>query len=165
MKDSESSISRFVSFLALVYHEARNVRHLIRAGSVDRVRYRLIVDSLPKNSDEAWAAMQELRLAARAAAGATAAVDMFSRRFGLTLEELEDLYANSTWKDYADVYGGTAWRVIVHDVIELRDALERGDDERAEKLLSRLPERGHNTEPVDGVAKKLARLDQRSGSG
>ena len=59
--------------------------------------------------------MQELRLAARAAAGATAAVDMFSRRFGLTLEELEDLYANSTWKDYADVYGGTAWRVIVHD--------------------------------------------------
>jgi hypothetical protein len=42
-------------------------------------------------------------------------------------------------------HGGTPWRVIVEHVIELQDAIDRGDRVRADNLLARIPTLGHNT--------------------
>jgi hypothetical protein len=134
--------ARQADYLALVYHEARNVRHLIRAGAVDPEPYQFIV-SLPTGRDEAWKHLQH----------------DFIRRFHLGLEDLRDLYSNQSWKDYLPGCGGTAWRVIVEHVIYLRDALDRGDTDRADEALGRIPQLGHNTVQVAGVSKKLALLD------
>jgi hypothetical protein len=59
-------VKSFAEYVALAYHEARNVRHLVRAGRLDKTRYRLLIDAMDKGRDEAWQQLQPLRKKAAA---------------------------------------------------------------------------------------------------
>jgi hypothetical protein len=152
-------LSSFASYLCLVYHEARNVRFLIKgdfreAGPYERVR------SLPKDREAAWAEMQVLRLRASWSGTPAAARDVFAHQFRLTLEELVELYEDEHWKDAPR--GGNLWAEITRSVIELGDALSRGDEGRAFELLGSMPNMHHNT---GIVGDKLRELDASLGQG
>jgi hypothetical protein len=152
-------IGSFADVLALAYHEARNVRHLIRAGAIGRDRYKTLLDSLPTNRDAAWQTIQSTRDKARRSSTAAAALSAFSGRFRLTLADLDDLFSNPAWRDFAPAYGGNAWRAIVGDLQHVAETIDRGRIDDVTELLDRLYQRGHNTEPKAGVMKKLKRLD------
>lgn len=146
-------LSSFASYLSRVYHEARNVRFLIKkgfreAGPYERVR------SLPENREAAWAEVQVFRLRASWSGTPAAACDLFARRFRLTLKELVELYEDEHWMDAPR--GGNRWAEITRSVIKLRDALSRGDAGRAAELLESMPNMCHNT---GMVGDKLRRLD------
>jgi hypothetical protein len=155
---AEHRVARLADYLTLVYHEARNVRHLVSKGAVEPERWRFLV-ALPTNRDAAWREMQELRRQASVAETASESAKVFAKRFRLSLEDLKQLYGNDAWRSYAAEYGGTPWRVIVDHVIELRRAIARGDHTQADDLLARIPKLGHNTVSIDGVARKLRMLD------
>lgn len=161
MIDPPDRISKLADYLALVYHEGRNVRHLIRSGNVEPERFIQLVN-LPTNKYQAWDQLQPLRERARTSETAAVAAEVFFTRFGLTLDDLLDLNANLAWRSYAPDYGGTAWRVIVEHVIGLRDALDLGDEALSDEILALIPRLGHNTVEADGVATKLALLDHGS---
>jgi len=80
-----------VDFLCLVYHEARNVRHLIKKSLIDGAPYKALVN-LPTGRDEARAAMAPARREAARASSAESAARVFHRRFSRSLDELEELY-------------------------------------------------------------------------
>jgi|GEM_PF-1407999 hypothetical protein len=155
---AEDPVARLADYLALVYHEARNVRHLVNSGIVGADQWRFLV-ALPTNRDAAWRELQELRRRASVSKTAYASAEVFAARFRVTLENLQALNSDEAWRSYAAAYGGTPWRVIVEHVIELRDAIDRGDTPTTDHLLARIPSLGHNTVIVDGVARKLSNLD------
>jgi hypothetical protein len=150
---SLDQLDLFASYLCLVYHEARNVRHLIRDGYLESGPY-LRVQSLPTNRNAAWGDMQVLRTQASGSGNAAEASDVFARRFRLTLEELVDLYEDRHWRDA--LYGGNRWSGITQSVLELRDALDRDDAKTATDLLTQIPTMSHNTGQVE---EKLRGLD------
>lgn len=150
---STQELDLFVAYLCLVYHEARNVRHLVKERFRERGPYQYL-QTLPTKREAAWAAVQDLRRRASRTGSATAASEMFADRFRLALEELVDLYEDTHWRNYP--LGGNQWSGITRSVIELRDALDQGDAERVSDLLSRIPAMTHNT---GQVGEKLRRLD------
>jgi hypothetical protein len=50
-------IASFATYVALAFHEARNVRHLVKAGHVDKAPYRMLITGMPTNREEAWQAL------------------------------------------------------------------------------------------------------------
>lgn len=153
------ALSSFVDYLCLVYHEARNVRHLIRSSLVEAGRYERL-RALPTNRDEAWVSMGALRREAKAHGSAAGAVSVFLRRFGLSPDELLELYRSPHWK--SAVIGGNRWAAIADAVVRLGDALDGGQTATALDLLRRIPQMCHNT---GQVGEKLRRLLAREGDG
>lgn len=144
---------RLADLIALVYHEARNVRHLIKAGFIDPAPFTHLV-SLPVNRDEAWAALQDYRTAALNAKSDSEAAMVFERRFGVSLAELAAVYANDRWRNSA--YGGNAWFAIT---LKVADLLELGDeDAAAPTMIEEIAAMRHNTGTIQ---EKLERLDSR----
>jgi hypothetical protein len=141
------------SYLGLVYHEARNVRHLVNKGFLARGAYEQVL-SLPGNREDAWAAIQVIRTRAARSGSAKSATDVFAIQFGLSLEELVDLYEDRHWRHSA--VGGNRWSGITRSLIELRDALDQDDAVQAADLFSRIPAMLHNTGQVE---QKLSGLD------
>jgi hypothetical protein len=152
MASAQERLHLFASYLSLVYHEAGNVRHLIKEGFIARRPYEQVL-SLPKNRENAWAVMQDLRTRASRSGSAEAASKVFANQFRLDLEELVDLYEDRLWRHSA--YGGNRWSGITQSVIEPRDALDQGGAEAAD-LLDRIPAMRHNTGQVE---EKLHRFD------
>jgi hypothetical protein len=148
-------IHDFVSYLCLVYHEARNVRWLIKAGHRESSRYRLLVDSLPADRIQAWSLLQSLRQTAVQTESARTASGVFEQRFGVSLEELVDLYEDQHWK-HAPLYGGSAWAPVTRAVIDLQQALDASDLPRSRELLLSIPAMNHNN---GQVGEKLHELD------
>src|SRR5260370_8554728 len=66
--------------LTLVYHAARNVRHLIREHAVEREPWKYLV-ALAQNRNEAWGTLQNIRSEACKAETAGVVVLPFERRF------------------------------------------------------------------------------------
>jgi hypothetical protein len=143
----------FVGYLCLVYHEGRNVRHLIKAGYLEVSPYERL-RQLPNNREKAWEAIQGLRAQASSTGSVVRACRVFERRFDIALEPLAKLYEDEQWSDAP--YGGNQWARITRTLIELRDALNREDSEQAIVLLERIPLMSHNN---GEVGKKLRRLD------
>src|SRR5687767_5603620 len=111
----------FVQYLCLCYHEARNVRHLVKAGYVPPQRFeRLRI--LPTNKIEAWHAMAPIRAEAAELRTARAASDLFTVRFECPIEQLIELYQNEHWRSSA--YGGNPWAEIAGAVCDLQRALD-----------------------------------------
>ncbi len=110
--------------IALVYHEARNVRHLIQARALSAAGWERLV-ALPRNRVDAWKAVQPLRTAARRTTCADDAVRIFEERFRRDLLDLRTLFADPTWR-HAKGYGGNAWRGVTSLVLTLRDAITEG---------------------------------------
>ncbi|HZJ48701.1 MAG TPA: hypothetical protein VFD97_06680, partial [Acidimicrobiia bacterium] len=103
--------------------------------------------------------MAGLRRQATTAETAAAATGFFARRFGLSPEELIQLYGNHHWKDAA--IGGNRWAVIAQSVIRLGDALDRGNAPVALDLLDRrIPAMCHNTGQVGEKLRHLQALSE-----
>jgi hypothetical protein len=144
----------FADFLALLYHEARNVRHLIRAGRASASAYAPLTTGLPTNRYEAWRTIQDARSNARQAGTAVACAEIFEQSFRLSLRDLIILFENDGWKHSAR--GGNQWATIATAVTELYHALEGGDADRTNRLVSAITEIRHNT----GIVRdKLLDLD------
>jgi len=149
-----ADLDEFVSYLCLAYHEARNVRVLIKEGHLEARPYEAL-RRLPKNREEAWAAMQNLRMQASQSGSAAEASSLFALRFEFTLEELVGLYEDPHW-ECAALFGGNRWSGITQSVMQLRDALDRNEATHAADLLRRIPTLMHGT---GSIGDKLRRLD------
>jgi hypothetical protein len=154
---TEAEDAQYVSLVCLVYHGARNVRHLVKQGYLDRKPYRRLCDSLATNRYVAWGQLQPIRAGA-AGKGWTMAYLTFALHFnGLNLWDLEALFGNPHWKH--SPIGGNRWREVTRAVIDLLEAgasalsPSPGD---AARLLSEIPLMRHNT---GTVGEKLADLD------
>lgn len=86
-----------VDHIALLYHEARNVRHLIRADFHPSKGWDRVV-SLPTNRLAAWREIQDTREEAKAAGNTEAALAVFEGRFQVSLIELREMFANEHWR-------------------------------------------------------------------
>jgi hypothetical protein len=155
----DSTLEEIVDLLCLVYHEARNVRHVIKKGLVGGEPYKALVN-LPTNREEAWAAIEQVRREAVKAGSAGSAAAVFQRRFGRSLGDLEQLYRAPFWKNSA--YGGNKWVPICSKVRELVEALDSGQTAQAGELRRSIPTMEHNT---GLVREKLCRLKGSAGKG
>ena len=149
-------IAFFADYTALAYHEARNVRHLVRAGYLDKSPFRLLIDTMPTKRAEAWQKVQPLRHQAANAATAHEAEHVFQCAFGLSLEELVVLSENDHWS--GTQRGGNKWAEIDRTLIGLRDAIDQRDRKKAEELVCHLPKMRHNT---GYLGEKLRALDEQ----
>ena len=75
--------------LSLVYHEARNVRHLIEEGHILSADWQRLLSSLSKDRVNAWKQLQSVRQAARQCSTAHDAMAVFIKRFAKNLSDLE----------------------------------------------------------------------------
>ena len=146
MKMDKSQIDPFklyVDGLTLVYHEARNVRFLIKEGYIERDGWERLT-SLPRNRIEAWRDLQQMRRAGRSCSKASSAAELFAAHFSQSIIVVQRMYENSNWKDAAAV-GGHAWRKVANSVSSLGHSLEdEADGEIPQKCYAILEGR-HNT--------------------
>ena len=149
----DSLRSCLIDYVCLLYHEARNVRHPLKAGKLpDDSKYAELT-SLPVNRNHAWDSMKSVREKADVALSAAEVVHVFHSRYGLTLAGLQDLYNDSCWRDSA--FGGNKWAPICTAVRQLVEAADAGDTTRTRELLENIPQIKHNT---GTVGKKLLEL-------
>jgi hypothetical protein len=154
MNNIRAHLLLLVDYTALVYHEARNVRHLIQERAVTPELWKYLV-ALPVNRYKAWEALQSIRIEAQQAEAVRAALLPFERRFKVTLEQLHVLYDHPAWRNAA--FGGNAWQAITKLVQCLAVALEKGQSDEVSELLAILSQAQHNT---GSVATKLHQLDE-----
>ena len=147
-------------YVSLLYHEARNVRHLIGDGHLSSKGWERII-SLPKNRNKAWKAIQSTRQKGHRTSSPDELLLIFRNRFGVGLEDLKEMFENPNWK-HARLYGGNAWARIVKDVIQFAQAVKIDDEERQQDLLNKLKEARHNTGELQS---KLEELDSSLSSG
>jgi hypothetical protein len=83
--------------VALIYHESRNVRHLVHKNKVDGEPWRFIV-SLPTNRDDAWREIIALRDKALESTLVDSVLLVFERRFDVSLHDLEEMFGNENWR-------------------------------------------------------------------
>lgn len=145
-------LALFIAYVSLLYHEARNVRFLIREGHFQKGEFPVLV-SLPTNRDKAWIAMAEVRRDSAAAATIGGAVQYFEDYFRVSLEQLAVLFAHGGWKH--SQIGGNAWGRIAEPILELREALDAGDPLRVSRLLGAIPNMSHNTGRVGDKLRSL----------
>lgn len=122
MSGTVPHLTLLADYLALVYHEARNVRHLIHAGFIDSGPWTRLI-SLPVNREKAWRELQSIRAAARKAQPPRDVLSAFERRFEISLQQLIELYGHQAWRGGA--HGGNAWKGIaqlVGDAVEYLEA-------------------------------------------
>lgn len=132
-----------VDFICLLCHEARNVRHPIKAGKIPRESKYIRLINLPHNRYSAWLVMAKARDKAARAERAEDAVRVFQEEYGLNLKELLELYHYPCWKHSA--CGGNKWASICSKISDLVEALDSGDDILSAQLLEALPRMEHNT--------------------
>lgn len=140
--------------VALVYHESRNVRHLVRQNLLAKDKW-LYLMSLPTSREDAWREVAALRDRARQAPSSEAALRVFEQRFHVSLRDLAEMLADRNWR-HARLYGGNAWAQIARLTIELAEAIDKDEQLDAEKLAFELKNAQHNT---GSVREKLLRLD------
>jgi hypothetical protein len=154
IEPTEAEVADYVSYVCLVYHEARNVRHLVKQGYLEREPYRRLCDSLATNTYVAWSQLQPVRAEATEK-GWTMAHLIFGIHFnGLLLWDLEALFGDPHWKH--SPVGGNRWRDVTRAVIDLLEAFASPSADASESLLREIPLMRHNT---GLVGEKLEHLD------
>jgi hypothetical protein len=142
--------------LSLVYHEARNVRHLIEKGYILPAEWQRLLSSLSKDRINAWRQLQSVRHAARQCSTAHDATAVFIKRFGKNLSDLDILYQNPNWK-HAKAWGGHAWRHVTSFVVNLARAIERGEVTAIMDACTNLLRAQHNNNGP--LREKIVELD------
>lgn len=146
MEDNTNSTKRLenlVDLICLLYHEARNVRHPIKAGKIQsKSNYNKLI-SLPNNRYEAWQHMAKVRTKAIATQKPINVLHVFQQEYGLSLEDLLVLYRASCWK--GSKYGGNKWAPICSKVCDLIKVLNSADDCISAQLFEKIPQMEHNT--------------------
>jgi hypothetical protein len=154
-KNSIVPLRIFVDGLALVYHEARNVRHLIKKGYLEPDGWEEII-KLPGNRREAWKQLQTLRGIGKESSLASQASARFAAKFGRSVDELITLYQNPNWR-HAAGYGGHKWIDVTEIVRDLGSALEEGRANDASVFCNDLIASSHN----NGLVRdKIRRMDE-----
>jgi len=132
-------LSNFVQYLCLCYQEARNVRHLVKAGYLSPQPFeRLLL--LPTNKIEAWQELARLRAEAAELGTARAASNLFTARFECSAEELIELYRNPHWRSSA--YGGNRGRKSHGPCVTSNERLTRTTLMRFRDSFGRYPRCG-----------------------
>jgi hypothetical protein len=144
--------------VALLYHEGRNVRHLVRQGLLDQEQWRFLM-SLPINREDAWREISAIRHKAQREVSVEGALRVFESRFHVSLRDLAEMFANENWRR-AKMYGGNAWARIDKLTAELADAMRNQEVEAAEHIMTELRNARHNT---GFLFEKLARLQKANG--
>ena len=152
-------LNLFADGLALVYHEARNVRHLFQKSDIPSAEWARLVSSLPKNRIDAWKQLQTVRQAARSSATAHDAARLFASRLGKSLNDLEVLYQDPNWK-HAKAWGGHAWRDVTAIVANLGQAIDQCNLGRITAACAELLQAHHNNGPI---RQKIVELDSAVG--
>lgn len=148
--------SAFVDYVALLYHEARNVRHLVKLGAVSTSDFARLI-ALPTNKYAAWSEISRMRTKAASGKG-EAAIGIFESAYGVTLGDLAALFARPEWKNNSPGYGGNRWTEIAKAVQDLRDVLAQGDSVAAAGLETTIKAMKHNT---GIVGDKLSNLNSK----
>lgn len=146
-------VHAFLDLVTLTYHEARNVRWLIRAGFAELGAYEPLLQ-LAKNKFAAWEQLRPLREQAYEL-GVQDGLRVFASRFHCDLAALVELFGHEGWRGNEGL-GGNRWREIAATIVQLGDALASGDETRASMLERAVHSMRHNT---GVVAEKLALLE------
>lgn len=155
MIENPDEFNVLCNYVALIYHESRNVRHLLSKGFLNPEPWRFVV-SLPTNRDDAWREIAPLRDKAQQNLSVDGALNVFKSRFHVSLIDLSELFANENWK-HAKHYGGNAWAGITRLAVQLAEALRSKDRPAVCKIATQLKESQHNTGLVQ---EKIAQLDK-----
>jgi hypothetical protein len=92
--------------MIFLYHEACNVRHLVKKGYPIDPKFLSLRDRLGTNRCQAGKQIRPLRLKACKARAHREIEITFEKQFKLTLDDLVDLYAYPSWE--GTPYGGNA---------------------------------------------------------
>src|SRR5262245_8624169 len=112
--------------LALIYHQARKVRHLVERGNLRRDKWRQFV-MLDRGRDDSWMEIAPVRAKALATSSVDAALAVFEDRFGASVEDLAAIFTSETWR-HTKRYGGRAgaaidaWGTVVALTLKLGSA-------------------------------------------
>jgi hypothetical protein len=147
------AVKLFADGLTLVYHEARNVRFLIKGDHLEREGWERLLN-LPSDRVKAWKDLQFLRKAARGKLTADEVSQVFEKQFGRGLKDLATLYANQNWK-HANAYGGHAWCHVTQLVVELGHALGCSDQGLIDTTCGLLLQAKHNNGWLRNKIKEL----------
>ncbi len=148
----QDALSLFADGLALVYHEARHVRHLLRGGHLPPEGWEQL-RSLPTNRVSAWEAIRGIREEAALKESVSEAARLFERRFGKSLVDLVELFRNPNWKH---AYAGHAWMRVAERLIDLANAIDSGDQSLIGRAIESFVGSRHNT---GWIRDKIAEFD------
>jgi hypothetical protein len=151
-----NSLPQFVEYMALVYHEGRNVSRIFHLHAASTKTFGALVELGP-DANKAWEKLIYFQQRTIDATSAKEAEALFIDYFGTTLEDIQKMFEHIAWKRFPQ-YGGSRWASIGKAVIDLRDAIDKKDDASVEKLLGEIPTMRHNTGTVEH---KLAQLKAR----
>lgn len=143
----------YVEFVALLYHEGRNVSRLFRHNAASKKTFAELA-GLPPDEAQAWDRLITLQQKAATTLSATAAEELFKETLGCSVADLANLFGSDGWHRVPNL-GGARWAAIAKSVGALGDAIDKKDEAAAAKLIEEIRLTHHNTGTVKD---KLARL-------
>jgi len=143
----------YVEFVALLYHEGRNVSRLFRHNAASKKTFAELA-GLPPDEAQAWDRLITLQQKAATTLSATAAEEVFKETFGCSVADLANLFGSDGWHRVPNL-GGARWAAIAKSVGGLGDAIDKKDEAAAAKLIEEIRLMHHNTGTVKD---KLAKL-------
>jgi hypothetical protein len=143
----------YVEFVALLYHEGRNVSRLFRYNAASKKTFAELA-GLPPDEAQAWDRLITLQQKAATTVSATAAEEVFKETFGCSVADLANLFGSDGWHRVPNL-GGARWAAIAKSVGALGDAIDKKDEAAAAKLIEEIRLMHHNTGTVKD---KLAKL-------
>lgn len=147
-------IPQLVDVLALLYHEGRNVRYLVKHKyMIIDPKFLSLTVQLANNRIDAWKQIQYLRKKAAIMQTGENTKRVFERQFKLSLDDLIELYSHPGWK--GSQYGGNAWLPIALNAKGLLDLLDSGKIEESYRLINQILDSHHNTGVVRDKIKEL----------
>jgi hypothetical protein len=152
----KETLPTYVEMVALVYHEARNVRQLLRRGGVSKAKFGALADHLPPDPQPAWERLIPLQTRAAETESAAAAANVFTEHFGCSVDDLATLFENSGWR-HVPGCGGARWAAIATSVAGVGRLIDAADDSAADRV-GEIESMRHNS---GSVREKLARLKAR----
>jgi hypothetical protein len=147
-------LEQIVEIICLVYHEARNIRHPVKAGKLQcDPKYSTLLD-LPRDRYDAWTKMANRREKAALTGSARGAADAFERFYGLTLDELRELYLREVWR--ASSCGGNRWAPISKRAKELVEMPNSAGSASVAAMIAEILRMDHNTGKVGDKLQQLS---------
>jgi hypothetical protein len=143
----------YVEFIALLYHEGRNVSRLFRHNAASKKTFADLA-GLPPDEAKAWDRLITLQQRAATAASAGAAQEVFKETFGCSVSDLASLFGSDGWHRVPN-FGGARWAAIAKSAEALGDAIDQKDEAATAKLIEEIRLMHHNTGTVKD---KLAKL-------
>jgi hypothetical protein len=150
--EDKSVNPEFVEFVALVYHEGRNVKSLFRHNAASKKTFGQLAD-LPPDPGPAWDRLIAVQQKAAGAASAAEAENVFKEDLGCSVTDLATMFGHAAWHRVPG-YGGARWAAIANSVIDLGASIDKKDAATA-KMIEEIRLMHHNTGTVKD---KLAKL-------